>query len=116
MTERQADLFAGLGARAWDAPTPQGEDCRRFAGFGIEQPLPEQIAASQALGAIGGADAAASVAHIVVRVWVQGPTLATAVAVAPQRLTRRRHQLAGWPTAKPSVRRMAQRGAARCWG
>lgn len=76
-------LAKEAGRRRLAAAIPVLEDyCRRFAGFGIERPLPEQIAVLEALGAIGGPVAATSVATIIVRQWVQGPTLATAVAVA----------------------------------
>jgi len=41
-----------------------------------------QLATLEALGTIGGPGVAAAVATIVVRQWVQGPSLTTAVAVA----------------------------------
>ena len=73
------------GRRRIPAAVPILEDyCRRFAGFGTEHPLREQIAALEALTTIGGEQAAASVARIIVRSWVQGPTLANAVAAAAQ--------------------------------
>ncbi len=56
--------------------------CRRFAGFGTRHALPEQVAALDALAAIGGQEAARSLARVIGRGWVQGPTLATAVAAA----------------------------------
>jgi hypothetical protein len=56
--------------------------CRRFAGFGTQHALPEQIAALDALAAIGGSAAADAVARIISRAWVQGPTLARATAAA----------------------------------
>lgn len=56
--------------------------CRRFAGFGVEQPVPEQVAALEALAAIGGREAARMVATLVAKAVVQGPTLKTAVAAA----------------------------------
>ena len=76
-------LAEEAGRRRLAAAIPVLQDyCRRFAGFGTERPLPEQLAALEALGAIGGRVAAAAVTTIIVRQWVQGPTLTTAVAVA----------------------------------
>lgn len=76
-------LAEEAGRRRLAAAIPTLRDyCHRFAGFGTNHPLPEQVAALEALGAIGGPDAATAVATIIVRQWVQGPTLATAVAVA----------------------------------
>lgn len=76
-------LAREAGRRRIQAAIPVLEAyCRRFAGFGLAHPLPEQGAALDALAAIGGPDAAASVAHIISRGWVQGPTLANAVAAA----------------------------------
>jgi hypothetical protein len=46
--------------------------------------LPEQIAVLDALAAVGGPEAARSVARTLSRGWVQGPTLTTAVATAAQ--------------------------------
>ena len=62
--------------------------CRRFAGFGAQQTLREQVAALDALADIGGLEAARSVARIIDRRWVQGPTLVTAVAAAAQLASR----------------------------
>jgi hypothetical protein len=76
-------LAREAGLRRIQAAIPVLEDyCRRFAGFGLAHSLPEQCAALDALTAIGGPDAAASVAHIITRGWVQGPTLMHAVAAA----------------------------------
>lgn len=76
-------LAAEAGRRRLEAAIPVLQDyCHRFAGFGTERPLQEQLAALEALGAIGGRVAAATVATIIIRRWVQGPTLAAAVAVA----------------------------------
>jgi hypothetical protein len=76
-------LALEAGRRRIPAAVPALEDyCRRFAGFGTEHPLREQIAALEALTTIGGEQAAESVARIIVRGWVQGPTLANAVAAA----------------------------------
>ncbi len=76
-------LVAEAGRRRLAAAIPIIEDyCRRFAGFGTQHKLPEQIAALEALAAIGGAEAAAAVARIIGRGWVQGPTLVGAAAAA----------------------------------
>ena len=76
-------LAAEVGRRQLAAAIPVLEDyCRRFAGFGTTHVLPEQVAAFDALAAIGGVEAAQSVARIIARSWVQGPTLTAAVAAA----------------------------------
>ncbi len=76
-------LCAEAGRRRLTAAVPVLEDyCRRFAGFGLSHALPEQVAALQALAAIGGPDAAHSVAMVIARCWVQGPTLAVAAKAA----------------------------------
>jgi hypothetical protein len=76
-------LVVEAGRRQLAAAVPVLEDyCRRFAGFGTRHVLPEQAAAFEALAAIGGAAAAQSVARIITRSWVQGPTMAAAVAAA----------------------------------
>jgi hypothetical protein len=76
-------LAREAGRRRIQAAVPVLEDyCRRFAGFGVAHPLPEQCAALDALAAVGGPDAAASVARIISRGWVQGPTVTNAVAAA----------------------------------
>jgi hypothetical protein len=78
-------LASEAGRRRIQAAIPVLESyCRRFAGFGLAHPLPEQRAALDALAAIGGPEAAAAVARIIGRGWVQGPTLANAVAAAAQ--------------------------------
>ena len=112
-------LAAEAGRRRLGAAIPVLEDyCRRFAGFGVQHALPEQVAALDALAVIGGQEAARSVARIIGRGWVQGPTLATAVAAA----ARLRSQL---PTdivsallrhADPAIRRDACRLAHRGTG
>ncbi len=56
--------------------------CRRFAGFGLSQPVKEQVAALDALAGIGGEAAARAVAQIIAKGVVQGPTLPAAVAAA----------------------------------
>jgi hypothetical protein len=56
--------------------------CRRFRGFGLERPIPEQTAALAALAAIGGPEAAAAAERLIVARIVQGPGLAAALAAA----------------------------------
>jgi hypothetical protein len=56
--------------------------CRRFAGFGANRAVPEQVAALEGLAEIGGRDAADAVAAIIERGVVQGPTLSIAVNIA----------------------------------
>jgi hypothetical protein len=78
-------LAAEAGRRRLGAAVPVlAEYCRRFAGFGTEHALPEQAAALGALAAIGGSQAAEAVVRIIGSIWVQGPTLANAVAAAAQ--------------------------------
>jgi HEAT repeats len=56
--------------------------CRRFAGWGSDAAVPEQLAALGALTRIGGRAAAAIVAAGIVKAEFVGPTLAAAVAAA----------------------------------
>ena len=56
-----------------------GALCRRFKGFGLHHPVPEQVAVLTALAAIGGREAASAVAHIITDDVVQGPGLARAI-------------------------------------
>ena len=56
--------------------------CSRFAGFGADLIIPEQVAALRALAAIGGREAARSVAKLIERAIIQGPTLNIAANVA----------------------------------
>lgn len=78
-------LATEAGRRRLTAAIPVLQDyCRRFAGFGMDHALPEQIAALDALAAIGGPVAAQAVARIIAAAWVQGPTLTSAVAAAAQ--------------------------------
>jgi HEAT repeats len=58
--------------------------CNQFVGYGASVVVPEQIAALNALGAIGGQDAAQAVARLITKETVQGPTLVTALDVATQ--------------------------------
>ena len=78
-----SELAAEAGRRGLVAAVPAlAALCRRFAGFGIERMVPEQVAALQALAAIGGREAADAVAHMIERGSVQGPGLQAAVAAA----------------------------------
>jgi hypothetical protein len=78
-------LAREAGRRRLHAAIPVLEDyCRRFAGLGTDRPVAEQIAALEGLHAIGGQEAAGSVARIIGRGWVRGPTLTAAVAVAAE--------------------------------
>ena len=56
--------------------------CRRLKGFGLDQAVPEQVAALNALAEIRGVEAARAVTRILCQDSVQGPTLAVAVAAA----------------------------------
>lgn len=56
--------------------------CRRFAGFGIDSPVPEQLAALDALARIGGRDAADVLVRLITRRIVLGPALVAAVSAA----------------------------------
>lgn len=56
--------------------------CNRFVGFGVDCSVPEQVAALEALGDIGGPEASRSVRQMIVKGIVQGPNLAAAVAAA----------------------------------
>jgi len=56
--------------------------CRRFKGFGLAHSVPEQMAAVRAIAAIGGRDAAAALARIILDHVVQGPGLDTVLRAA----------------------------------
>jgi hypothetical protein len=56
--------------------------CRRLTGFGKHHPVPEQVAALEALCAIDGGDAARAVARLICEGAFLGRTLAMAVAAA----------------------------------
>jgi hypothetical protein len=76
-------LATETGRRRLRAAVPVLERlCRRFVGFGIDRPVPEQVAALEALGEIGGREAANAAARLILKGIVQGPTLAVAVRVA----------------------------------
>jgi hypothetical protein len=63
--------------------------CRRFTGFGADDcPVPEQIAALDALAAIGGAAAAQATGTLLVERVVLGPNRERAVSVAARLGTR----------------------------
>lgn len=72
-------LLAEVGRRRMAAAVPLLRDlCRRHAGFGARRPIPEQIAALNALHAIGTREAALAVAEAIEKGWVEGPALAVA--------------------------------------
>ncbi len=76
-------LAAEAGRRRLAPAIPALEAlCRRFQGFGLNRPIPEQTAALAALAAIGGLAAAAAAARLIVERIVQGPGLAAALAAA----------------------------------
>ena len=78
-------LAAEAGRRRLAAAIPALEAlCRRFKGFGLRHPVPEQVAVLTALAAFGGRDAASAVARIIVDGVVQGPGLASAVSAAAE--------------------------------
>jgi hypothetical protein len=56
--------------------------CRRFAGWGVDALVPEQVAALEALTRIGGRAAASVIAEGIVRAAFIGPTLGSALAAA----------------------------------
>jgi HEAT repeat protein len=64
------------------AVPPLRSICRRHAGYGASRPIPEQIAALNALHAIGTHEAALAVAEAIERGWVEGPGLAVATLCA----------------------------------
>jgi hypothetical protein len=77
------DLATEVARRRLAAAIPALEQlCRRFAGFGLERPVPEQVAALRALGQIGGAEAARAVARLIVTDAVQGPGRKLALSIA----------------------------------
>jgi HEAT repeat protein len=58
--------------------------CNRFVGYGIDVGVPEQAAALEALGVMGGSEASRAVVQLIAKRIVQGPTLVVAIAVASQ--------------------------------
>jgi hypothetical protein len=80
-----SSLAAEAGRRRLAAAVLALEDvCRRFAGFGLERAIPEQVAALEALAVIGGRAAAQAVARIITKGAVQGPAVGIAVSAAAQ--------------------------------
>jgi hypothetical protein len=78
-------LAAEAGRRGLVAAVPALEQlCRRFAGFGLERAVPEQVAALEALALIGGSESARTVGRMIAKDIIQGPTRKVAVAVAAQ--------------------------------
>ena len=76
-------LAAEAGRRRLHTAIPALEElCRRFRGFGLRQPIPEQVAALEGLALIGGAAAARTVERIIIERVVQGPGLVVAVEAA----------------------------------
>jgi ATP dependent DNA ligase domain/HEAT repeats len=76
-------LAAEVGRRRLgDAVTALVALCNRFVGFGVDCSVPEQVAALEALGAIGGLEASRSVSQMIVKGIVQGPNLAAAATAA----------------------------------
>jgi hypothetical protein len=81
---RDCDALTGEAAcRSLGAAIPALEAlCSRFRGFGLEHPVPEQLAALRALTGLGGPEAATAVARIIAGAIVQGPGLTEAMSVA----------------------------------
>jgi hypothetical protein len=78
-------LAAEAGKRRLSAAIPALITlCNRFVGYGIDVGVPEQAAALEALGAIGGPEAWRVVVQLIVKRIVQGPTLVVATTVASQ--------------------------------
>lgn len=76
-------LAAEAGRRRLVAAVPVLEElCRRFAGFGLERAIPEQIAALEAFALIGGSETTHTVGRLIARDVFQGPTRKLAVGVA----------------------------------
>lgn len=75
-------LVAEAGRRGLVAAVPALERlCLRFAGFGLERAIPEQVAALEALALIGGSKAAGTVGRLIAKEVFQGPTRKVAVDV-----------------------------------
>lgn len=76
-------LAAEAGRRGLAEAVPALEQlCLRFAGFGLERAVPEQVAALRALASVGGTNAARAVARLIARSAVQGPGKKVALEVA----------------------------------
>jgi HEAT repeat protein len=78
-------LAAEAGRRRLVAAVAALEElCRRFAGFGLERAVPEQVAALRALSLIGSPQSAQAVARLIARRIVQGPSRKVAIRSAAQ--------------------------------
>jgi hypothetical protein len=78
-----SDLIAEVACRRLIEAVPALEAlCRRFKGFGLHRAVPEQIAAVNALAALGGPEAGATLVRILCDSVVQGPGLVHAVRAA----------------------------------
>ena len=78
-------LAAEAGKRRLSAAIPALITlCNRFVGYGIDVGVPEQAAALEALGVIGGPEASRAVVQLIVKRIVQGPTLVVATTVGSQ--------------------------------
>ncbi len=78
-------IAAEAGKRRLSAAVPALVSlCNRFVGHGAGVAVPEQIAALDALGAIGGQEAKHAASRLIAKKIVQGPTLITALAAASQ--------------------------------
>ena len=78
-------MAAEAGKRRLSAAVPVLTSlCNRFVGYGAGVAVPEQIAALNALGTIGGQEAKHAVSRLIAKKIVQGPTLITALTVASQ--------------------------------
>jgi hypothetical protein len=76
-------LAAEAGRRRLAAAVPAlARLCQRFAGWGLDEAVPEQVAALDALARIGTGSAAAVIAEGIARAVFVGPTLGHAVAAA----------------------------------
>ena len=76
-------LAAEAGRRRLKAAVPGLRSlCRYFAAWGVDAPVPEQVAALDALARIGGAQAASAVVESIVKAEIIGATLGPAVAAA----------------------------------
>jgi hypothetical protein len=83
--------------------------CRRLSGFGAVCPIVEQVAALEALGSIGGQDAALAIRCSITEGWVQGPNLAAAMRAAAALCVRlpREVVLAALRAERPDLREAA---------
>jgi HEAT repeat protein len=78
-----AALAREAGRRRLAASVPAlARLCRRFAAWGGDALVPEQVAALEALARIGGREAASAVAEGIARAVFTGPTLRSAAAAA----------------------------------